>query len=792
MSEWNVIDLHIHTSAGYTRDKTRDNVNFSYSKFYRVIKKYDIKLMAITNHNYVDIINYMLLRHLSKIHGTNILMGVELDSNLSVGTPIHIACICNEDFELNYKLGKNINGKTALKMKTSDEICYTDDEIINILKEYDVIMIPHGDKDKGVFKNAGPEQIDEALKKIREGFIRIFDSPSNWKLEKIKAYLESLNETNLDIFGGVLFSDNRDWDDYDKKFKNFCMNAEPTFKGLLHSTTNPVKRFKPKENINQNNNYISKIIIKEKEGSKIKKSQINLSSGYNCIIGKSGTGKSLLIHLIRTKLDKTYNNDDNYSFANNSEIELYNENGKILTADNINIGIGEKLFDKIITATSTNDAEDYYKIIDLLSSDFVKQKNFVEFKEAYNKQIKKYCLLVDSIANDKKELNSKINKYNSNIIKLISLKDIKTFNVKEVENKHEEKYATATCDSFNQYSSKLSNIKPYIELYKGKYLNQLKKLYEELSFYMNLAALDIKNDINQFELSKKKVSIINKAIRNINATKSKQAEIKSEMLGSIPVERKEIISLILNIYKNTRIKSGMKLSVKGYCYNSETIINEKENIIVKEVLDDEKIVNVNEKDNDFFDTYGKKGELSQYNNYNLKDEKETKKLIDKYIEKGIISSQKDVISSRLEPNVEVLFDGQNVKKLNPGSIAKKYIELYFEEQVNSGDKNVVIFDQIENDVDKDFINNVIRNLIEDTKGKVQLIVVTHDPIVAVNADPNNYIESKKNGNIIEYRSFVAESSVKDELETIACTVDGSKEVIRGRYEIYEGDKNYGN
>ena len=499
-----------------------------------------------------------------------------------------------------------------------------------------------------------------------------------------------------------------------------------------------------------------------------------------------------MIHLIRTKLDKTYNNDDNYSFANNSEIELYNENGKILTADNINIGIGEKLFDKIITATSTNDAEDYYKIIDLLSSDFVKQKNFVEFKEAYNKQIKKYCLLVDSIANDKKELNSKINKYNSNIIKLISLKDIKTFNVKEVENKHEEKYATATCDSFNQYSSKLSNIKPYIELYKGKYLNQLKKLYEELSFYMNLAALDIKNDINQYELSKKKVSIINKAIRNINATKSKQAEIKSEMLGSIPVERKEIISLILNIYKSTRIKSGMKLSVKGYCYNSETIINEKENITVKEVLDDEKIVNVNEKDNDFFDTYGKKGELSQYNNYNLKDEKETKKLIDKYIEKGIISSQKDVISSRLEPNVEVLFDGQNVKKLNPGSIAKKYIELYFEEQVNSGDKNVVIFDQIENDVDKDFINNVIRNLIEDTKGKVQLIVVTHDPIVAVNADPNNYIESKKNGNIIEYRSFVAESSVKDELETIACTVDGSKEVIRGRYEIYEGDKNYGN
>ena len=792
MSEWNVIDLHIHTVAGYTRDKSRDNVNFSYNDFYSVIEKYNIKLMAVTNHNYIDMVNYILLRHLSKIHGTNILMGVELDSNLSVGTHIHIACIFNDNFKLNYDSSRTINEKTFLKIKTNDEIYYTDDEIINILKKYDVIMIPHGDKDKGIFKNAGPEQIDEALKKIREGFIRIFDSPSNWKLERIKAHLESLNETNLDIFGGVLFSDNRDWKNYDDKFKNFCMNAEPTFRGLLHSTTNPVKRFKPKNNINQNNNYISKIIIKETEGSKLKESVINLSSGYNCIIGKSGTGKSLLVHLIRKKIDDSYIDDDNYSFADNSEIELYNENGELLTFDNINIGIGEKLFDKIITATSTNDADDYYKIINLLSNEFVKQKNFLEFKEAYNAQIKKYCLLTEKVDNDKKELITKLNKYNSDVIKLISLKDIKTFEVNEVENSLEKKYTDAIFNNFSLYSTHLTKLEEDIALYKGKYSNRLQLLYNRLNLYMNLAALDIKNDINQYELSKKKVSIINRAIRGINATKSKQAETKSEILSNIPTERKDIISLVLNIYKNIRIKSNMNLSVGGYCYDSETIINEKENIVVKEYLSDEKISKVNEKENDLFDTYGKKGELNQYNNYNLKDKIEAKNLIDKYIKKGIISSQKDIISSKLEPNVEVLFDGHNVKKLNPGSIAKKYIELYFDEQVNSGDKNVVIFDQIENDVDKDFINNVIRNLIENTKGNVQLIVVTHDPIVAVNADPNNYIESKKHGDIIEYRNFVAESSIRDELDTIARTVDGSKDVIRGRYEIYEGDKNYGN
>ena len=131
--------------------------------------------------------------------------------------------------------------------------------------------------------------------------------------------------------------------------------------------------------------------------------------------------------------------------------------------------------------------------------------------------------------------------------------------------------------------------------------------------------------------------------------------------------------------------------------------------------------------------------------------------------------------------------------MNPGNIAKKYIQIYFDEQIKNGKNNVVIFDQIENDVDKEFINEVIKDLIGETKGHVQLIIVTHDPIVAVNADPNNYIESlKTDKNRFKYRNFVPESYERDELKTIACNVDGSKDVIRGRYEIYEGEKMYEN
>ena len=153
MNEWNRIDLHMHTVPGITRDKTKDKVNFSFVNFSRVIRDYNLKLIAVTNHNFIDIQNYFLLRHLAKIYGTNILMGVEVDSNLSVGTPIHIACIFNDKFNDNFYASLEIN-KCVESKKLESEIYFTDDEIINLLKSYDLLMIPHGNKDKGIFKYA--------------------------------------------------------------------------------------------------------------------------------------------------------------------------------------------------------------------------------------------------------------------------------------------------------------------------------------------------------------------------------------------------------------------------------------------------------------------------------------------------------------------------------------------------------------------------------------------------------------------------------------------------------------
>ena len=141
--------------------------------------------------------------------------------------------------------------------------------------------------------------------------------------------LESMKELNecetIEINtgeSGNTIIDTSSFSKYDEKYRDFYMNAQPTFRGILHSISNPTVRFKPYNEIRENNNYISKIIFKKKnDRSRIEDGEISLSSGYNCIIGKSGSGKSLLLHMIKKKLLRNLEDNINYSFSENTENE---------------------------------------------------------------------------------------------------------------------------------------------------------------------------------------------------------------------------------------------------------------------------------------------------------------------------------------------------------------------------------------------------------------------------------------------------------------------------------------
>lgn len=792
---WNAIDLHMHTSTGITRDGGKDLVNFTYSKLIEVIDKYELKLIAITNHNFIDFENFILSKYLADRKNCNVLLGVEIDTVIVDNNDgkMHTIAISENNFTSNFSMSLLINDKSK-KKKAKGEVVYNPDELIEFIRNHNLVLIPHGTKDKGIFEDPSQKNILTALKIVREGFVRVFDNSSDWKLERVKQFLieENYGE-NIDDFGGVLFSDIRDWEEYESKFRNFYMNAEPTFKGLVHSLSNPTERFSVKEHIKYNNNYISKISIRKKDGViisdndklVIENTDLFLDRGYNCIIGKSGTGKSLMLEVLEKKLFNPEVN--NYKVLENYEIFIYDENDKPLEVNNSNIGIGENIYKKIIAANRSSDNTDMYEIINLLNKDFEKKKKFSAYNNIFQSKVQDYIKLVKKIEGLESHTSNLIFKFISDEITLRNLVDVNTFDI-DIPNDIALTYSEENKIEFGKYSESIKELKKYADLLIDVDKEELNLKIDELSKLFKDKKEKLEKTYYAENYNSEKKKTIKAVLEEVNGVSSENAKKKSGIITNMGDSITNVVENIIKYKMNQFLETAFKVS---YDYNDvyrEEYINSKKTIKVLENIEITDIKEVNEKNNTVFNTYGKRQLLSD-KIYDISKHDELKNLLNKYINAKVID-ENFIISDNFRLSVDVFFNDINIKKLNPGDIAKTYIEVYFEDNIINSNSSIIIFDQLENNVDKDFISTVIKNQISKTKGNVQFIVVTHDPIIAVNADPTNYILSQKDDHTISYRNFRAESYDRDELTTIANTVDGSKNVIKNRYEIYKGDNNY--
>lgn len=793
---WNAIDLHMHTFVGIDGRGEKDTVCFTYQIFEEKIRNHELKLIAPLGHNKIDLVNLLLCKYICKINGCNVLPSVELDLKVETIDDLHCVFIFNENLMKMMKFGEYIEKKVN-EGKLKKYIRFDSDNIVEILNMYDVIMIPHGDKDRGYFQNATEENIKDALVKVKEGFIHAFDSfgVSKWKLEKVKSFIESKEyKDRVDDFKGVMFSDVHDWNEYDERFHNFYMNAEPTYRGLLHSISGAENRFSVKKYIPKKSNYISKVVLTGTYSrKKIESTTLYLSPGYNCIIGNSGSGKSLLIHLIKKALNcGDFIQKDDYKDYSLTKVELYDENCRLITPNKLFIQTGDSLFKWIIGDDINNEAATSFA--KKIKNDYVPRHllntRIDEFKNNVN-------IFVKSLKRSEKlreDIIDSFLKLSQNTIQYNKLKETKTFEIGKIDYV-EKKYESITDESFDTDNISLSQIEEHLSGYDGKYktifteyLNKLKEIY-------NLIHLDINSTKADINVMQKKYNLVTDILKNINKGISTNSKTKSDLASSIPQLVTSLSSNILELYKN-----NVKIENQDLRFDDSNLkkINTKLNrrdVSIEEIFDNSQVKKYDYKSELLFKLFGKKSGLhSRKSNYDLTNSNECKELIILYYKSNIFDGDeilwKD--NSTIETKSIIMFDGQNVEELNPGSIAKKNVEMYFEDEIQKNNPPIVVFDQIENDVDKTFISTTIRDEIQKTKDKAQLLIITHDPIVAVNADPTNYIECRKEKGKIIYRNFCPESNERDELQTIADIVDGSKNVIRKRYQIYERENDYGN
>ncbi len=805
MFDWNAIDLHFHTKAGFDRKKRSDEVNFDYESFMDAMVANNIKLASATNHNYVWFGQYSIIKYLLSKVGINYLMGVELDtnkdfleSNNDETLERHIVLIFKDSFSANFQTALIINKLTAEK-KSNPEIFFNSEDLFNkIILNRDVIIIPHGNKDRGYLNHPTISEMKEIIYKKSKGFIRVVDQKTDWEMSKLKNAVSKNMENNSlkDVFS-VLFTDTRRWNNYIPT--GFVINADPTYEGFAQSTFNPQYRFSLFNEIIEPSNHISKIEIKRIESSNsksIKPGIIYLSPRYNCVIGKSGSGKTLLSYLIKKQLSKDSVSGNEYAFSNDYEIKIYNNKGLELNKNNFFCVNGINIFGQIIKVMD-NEHANITSIAQIFKKDYTAKKTINAYIDEYNDRLNSYCGLFNNFKEGISKLTDLFISFKNNITSFIENEEHISLKLPPLSSDYQfidiedEEYQLNYSSYISSLEKELEENKDYTKYYESikQLLMILKSCFESIDDEKKRTFL--KNDVTYL-----KIKAFNTALAKVNGNASSRAEKAVLAREQAETNIKDISKLVISLYLMDRDIKHYDLSIDTKKLENEETLNEELNIVIKESLAKEYFVAFDPLHNCLFKTRGFANKINK-EPHDLTNKQQAKTLIDNYIESGIINTDNQKCFASDDAKVDEIFkqemtiDGENILQLNPGTLAKTYIKYYFgTELLNMNPRpNLIIFDQIENDVDKEYISIEIKDYIQSLKGKIQLLIITHDPIVAVNADPNNYILAKKDLSGISYKSFVIENNETEALNDISKTVDGSIDVLKNRYFIYErGDE----
>lgn len=818
MNEWNKLDLHIHTQPGNIYNNKKDGKNtgryYSLKNLIKRNKLNDLKLISITNHNVIDIIDLLKATYVSKKTDTNVIPGIELDVFIHSDKRYHIIVVFSENvniIDVNIKLRKYLlkNGNNYLNI----------DDLFGLIQGTECIIIPHGCKNPHGMKSKEDDEIDinDAVDLVniitsssslnvlfehtRPHFSESFKSNLQNKAKNMWLSVDEMDELERRVSGEYIGSDYRFSEFPIKKESRILTKiwANPTFRGLQISSMFPKERIRSENNIVSRVNYISKISISNSKY--FSQSDIQLSSGLNSIIGESASGKTALLDIITTNLkgENAVKDKDYTELCKGLNVKFYNQDGFEIKQNDINIVIADNLYDSIRTAHVTGDNNEILKLF-----------NFNINNES--KVIEKY--------------KRKINDYINNNIKIINSKSSGNHNFLNVK----ERSNILLINGLQNNSEFIINI----PLYKN--LQEIKKyeyVSETLRDYIEKIEL-VKEKTNELKLKLLDLKIENKLDEKLRNIEVEIIRIKKIVFENF--DRLYLSQIIYNKLNSIVTRSNNKINQKNaYIQNTKKIVYEdttklindikeykinqmKNNLIdltfpEKEIVDEleqknthkyimVKYENVDkllllEDNSGIFDIKGIKKILSDSFGKIIKSNDEVKCVINKIQGNNrtpvirIDNLLKEIIS---KSKIKIGFPGKEkifISDLTPGLTAKMYIDYLFNIKILDGFNNVVIFDQPENDVDKAFIYEELIPKISSAKFSIQIIITSHEPLLVINGDSNQIIKAEKNNHIIKYSSYKLDEYLDQNTVTnvISRYVDGNINAVKNRYEVYVGGKN---
>lgn len=833
--KWLLIDMHMHSQySKINKSSDASKVKKMTAKeFVDIMIKNGIDVFSITDHNYFaneyydEIDKYISDNNLS----VKLINGVEFDAyvNLDNGENdfIHM-CIYFDDNVDRVKLSSLV--QDLYRDKDNNLLTPSFIEILNKLHELKTkyIVIPHGNKDRGLLKdhlidNLSPELSSDyykyAMYKIFNGFDvspgfygvseqfwassffertkkfeEFIDSKTTEEIKSIEDKLSSkfrnndieLSDEEQELFDYVItygayfsyfsFSDWHNKSDYKSEINNFIFGSLDTaFSSFEMATLDPISRIhKDKSKEVSIPNTILKNVKFKING---KEKSVEFSPGLNAIVGKRGSGKSLLISVIKN-LEKQ-NADDGalkkYSSLNISDISAKNRGG-------INISLG-----------SLNS-------VAFLNQDDI--KNIFENPEQAQESISNYFIDINNI--DQTKINNIVNigekikpineNYKNLTSNILAIKKFDDFNYSAYKTIESTNIRNGFKNIIRELESLITNI-DNIGLDSTSLVNELSNIRQQNGEY--LKTIDLYNEI--IDSLDDSIEEINKT-RTANQTAQRQniIDIKNsinDMKNNFEIQlyNEELKYLLGRVdIQNPDVelnRKGKYLFVTYY----EIPVNIKD-IILQKVLDTITWANsINDLDNYIKNDSRKKlkttavnvvSELKKFvnNNEMFKAKKEFYEIKEPNRDyKSEIKTLDD-----LKRNI----DSGNIINLtgaSPGMKSVAYLDMLFDLE-----QTILVFDQPEDNIDNDYISNYLVPNIKNKKKVKQLIFVTHNPSVAVYGDAFNYVFVENNEEI-NYKNYFIEK-IEDK-ENLIKILEGGRKSFSNRNKKFGnvlGEEEYGN
>ncbi|MBI5192438.1 MAG: AAA family ATPase [Nitrospirae bacterium] len=319
-SAWVRADFHLHTCKDSEFSYQDDEKDFVKS-YIEALKKADIRVGAITNHNKFDSGEFKALRKNALKEDIFLLPGIEL-SVKDGKSGVHTIVIFNDDWISNTENKDYINDflrvTFAGRSNYENENARSNHYLLETIRELDkfgrdyFLLFAHVETENGLWGSLSGGRIqelakDEQFKKKTLGFQKVMTHDVHDRVCRIKVQNWLINWYPAEIEG----SDCKSIDEVGRGKKTFLKLGDYVFSAIKYALIDFENRVAP-EAVQYKHSHIKSITF---AGGVLDGHEIDFSPELNSLIGIRGSGKSSILEALRYALDIPFGDkvvDSNY------------------------------------------------------------------------------------------------------------------------------------------------------------------------------------------------------------------------------------------------------------------------------------------------------------------------------------------------------------------------------------------------------------------------------------------------------------------------------------------------